>query len=159
MIRKFTFRLDSVLRHRMSMKELKERELAEIEAQLIKERQVLQDLISLRDEILGSLADMQKVSFASLERELYEHYWRWLETEIHRQREHVSQAEMLRDSKLGELVRAAQDHRIVEILKEKQFSDYVKTVAKMEQAVLDEVASNAFARGMRLLGAVSVKTG
>ena len=154
MIKKFTFRLDSVLRHRASMKELRERELAEIEAQLIKERRVLEELTCLREEILLSLADLQKASFARLERDLYEHYWRWLETEIHRQREHISQVEMLRDMKLSELVRASQDQRIVEILKEKQFADYAKTVAKAEQSVLDEVAANAFARGLRQLGAV-----
>lgn len=155
MIKKFTFRLDSVLRHRMSIKELKERELGEIAAQLIKEMQVLEGLTGLREEILESLAELQRTVFAGLERDLYEHYWRWLETEIRRQREHISQVEMLRDAKRGELVRASQDHRIVEILKERQFADYVKTVAKMEQSVLDEVAANAFARGMRLLGVVS----
>jgi flagellar FliJ protein len=152
MIKKFAFRLDQVLRHRANMLEMRERALAEVEAQLLRERKVLADLFALREDLLGEMAQMQTGPFASMERELYQQYLDWMAIEQERERRIIRELEALRDAKRAELVKASQDHRIVERLREREYEDYMIEVGRMEQGVLDEMAGNAYARGVRLYG-------
>jgi flagellar FliJ protein len=152
-IKRFSYRLDQVLRHRASVAEMRERALAEVAAQLMRERRALEDLEGMRVEVLDELAGFQAKGFESLERELYQLYLNWLGAEIVRQGELIAGLEELRETKRIELVKASQDLKIVERLKEREYGEYMKTVARAEQTALDEVAGNAFVRGVRVLGA------
>jgi len=152
-IKRFSYRLDQVLRHRVSVAEMRERALAEVTAQLMREHKALQDLEGMRVEVLDELAGFQARRFESLERELYQLYLNWLGAEIERQRELIAGLEELREQKRIELVKASQDLKIVERLKEREYREYMKIVARAEQTTLDEVAGNAFVRGVRVLGA------
>jgi len=151
-IKKFAFRLDQVLRHRANMLEMKERALADVEVQLVAERKILSDLLDLRAELLAEMAQMQQRLFESVERDLYQQYLNWLADEQEREQRRIKELEALRDAKRAELVKASQEHRIVERLKERKRQEYMNEVARLDQNVLDEVATNAFARGIRLYG-------
>lgn len=153
MIKRFSFRLDQVLRHRASVRDLKEREFAEVEAQLLREEQILGDLKRMQNEMLDCLARIQSSEFETLERELYAQYLGWLSSEIDREKQAISDIRLLLEEKRKDLVRALQDHRVVERLREHQFEDYSKDLERSNQGVLDEIASGAHARGVRVLGA------
>ena len=53
MIKKFEFRLEQVLRHRANMEELKERALAEVEAQLVREQDRWSQLVRAIGRIMN----------------------------------------------------------------------------------------------------------
>ncbi len=154
MIKKFQFRLEQVLRHRANLMEMKERALAEVEAQLIRERGVLAGLLDLKAEVLVGLAGLQAGEFVREERDLYQHYLDWLGEEQARELRAIADIEAMVDAKRLELVKAQQDHKIVERLKERQFGAYRQEVARADQGVLDEVAGTAFARILREAGDV-----
>jgi flagellar protein FliJ len=152
MIKRFSFRLDQVLRHRASLRDLKEREFGEVEAQLMREQQLFGDLMRMQGEMLDSLAKIQASEFETLERELYAQYLGWLSSEIEREKQVISDIRALLEEKRKELVKALQDHRVVERLKEHQFDSYSKDLERANQGVLDEIASGAHARGARMMG-------
>ena len=152
MIKRFSFRLDQVLRHRASIRDLKEREFAEVEAQLLREEQILGDLKRMQGEMLDSLARIQASQFETLERELYAQYLGWLSSEVDREKQAISDIRLLLEEKRKNLVSALQEHRVVERLKERQFESYSKDLERDNQGVLDEIASGAHARGVRILG-------
>ncbi len=149
MIKKFTFRLEQVLRHRANMEEVRERALAEVEERLARERVVLADLLGLRAEVLDGLAALQAAAFDVTQRDQYQGYLGWLATEVDREHRLLGELETLRDAKRAELVRASQDRRIVEKLKDRERGEHQNLVARLDQQALDEVATNAFARGER----------
>ena len=155
MIKRFAFRLDQVLRHRANVRDLKEREFSVVEAQLIRERGILAELLRMRGEMLDSLATLQKSGFENLERELYAQYLGWLASEVDREKAAIAEIEVLLEEKRKELVRALQDHRIVERLRERRHEDYMKELERTDQAGLDETAAGAHARGVRILGAAT----
>jgi len=149
MIKKFTFRLEQVLKHRGNIEEMKERALADVEAQLLREEEILAGLGKLKADVLDDLAVVQQASFDGIQRELYQQYLTWLAAEQDRESRLLADLTVLRDAKRAELVKASQDRRIVEKLKEREFGTYNQQVARGDQAALDEVATNAFARGER----------
>ena len=152
-IKKFAFRLETVLRHRANILELRERALADVVGALQRERQVLADLLALKAEIVSDQARVQGESHTSLDLELYHKYLVWLAGEQEREVRIIEELSSLRDLRRTELVSASQQHRITEKLKESEYSEYMKDVARVEQKDLDETASNAYARGVRLAGA------
>lgn len=149
MIKQFRFRLERVLRHRANLLELRERALAEVEAQLVRERGVLAELLGLKAEVLGDLAGLQAAAFEAGERELYQQYLDWVGAEQDRELRLIAELEALRDAKREEVVRAQQDHKIVDRLRERQQAVYRGEVARVEQAALDEIATAKFARVAR----------
>ena len=155
MLKRFSFRLDQVLRHRGNVRDLKEREFSEVEAQLLREEHLLSELVRMQAEMLGTLADLQSGGFENMERELYSQYLGWLSTEIGRQRQVIADVRVVLEAKRLELVKALQEHRIVERLRERQYEGYVREVARADQNVLDEIAGGAHARGVRIMGATA----
>ena len=149
MIKKFEFRLEQVLRHRANMEEMKERALAEIEAQLVREQEALAGLLALKQELLDDQALVQQGAIDMIQRDLYQRYLAWISAEQERETRILRELAALRDAKRIELVLASQDRRIVEKLKERERGVYTQEVARADQQALDEVATNAFARGER----------
>lgn len=152
MIKQFRFRLEQVLRYRTTVREMKHRALADLEAQLVRERQVLADLLGLKAELLGELAKLQEGAFAAGDRALYESYLDWMGVELEKERKTLEELEILRETKRMELVAAQQDVKAVERLKERQRTAYAGDVGRMEQGLLDEVANGAFVRALREAG-------
>jgi len=149
MIKQFKFRLEQLLHHRANIEEMRERALAEVEAQLVREQEVLVGLGKLKTEVLDDLATVQQGVFDGVQRDLFQQYLTWLATEQERENRILVELEALRDAKRGELVKASQDRRIVEKLKERELTAYSQQVGRLDQQALDEVATNAFARGER----------
>lgn len=152
MIKQFRFRLEQVLRYRTTVREMKHRALADLEAQLVRERQVLADLLGLKAELLGELANLQAGAFSAGDRALYESYLDWMGIELDKERKTLEELEILRETKRMELVAAQQDVKAVERLKERQRTAYAGDVGRMEQGLLDEVANGAFVRALREAG-------
>lgn len=146
MIARFRFRLERVLRYRQSLRDLKQQELAAVEAALAREREALAEMLAMRDEVLEELVRLQAGSFAALEREPYTRHLAWLEDETDRQRARIAEAEKARDEKRSALVKAAQEHRIVERLRERRREEHGVAEGRDAQAALDEVAGGVFAR-------------
>lgn len=154
MIKKFSFRLDRVLRHRENLEDLRERALAEVEARLVRERAAEAALLALRDDVLGDLARLQAGAFAADDRAPYTAFLAELARQLDEQRRRIAQTEALREDKRAELVRASQDRRIVEKLKEGRRAEYLQDVGRLEQALLDEAAGMAFVRADRVVRTV-----
>ncbi len=146
MIKKFAFRLERVLRYRANIEVMRERELAEVEACLLRERRILGKLMDMRVELLGELARLQATPFSGLDRDLYQQYLDWLGEEVKREERTIVELVDLSGKKRAELIKASQDRRIVERLKEKRLSEHGAAVARVDQQSLDEIATNDFAR-------------
>ena len=148
MIHRFTFRLEAVLRHRARLEELRERELGEIEAALAREKRVLGDLLGLRADVLADLAGRQAGDFAVADRTLYQEYLDWLTAEQERERRLIGEMEALREAKRAELVRASQEVKVVQRLKERRLTEWRGEAGAAEQALLDEIAGQGWLRAL-----------
>jgi flagellar FliJ protein len=148
-LKQFSFRLEQVLRHRANIEEMRERALAEVEAQITREEEVMAGLGRLKGEVLDDLATARQAIFDGVQHELFQRYLAWLGSEQDREHRLLDELGALREAKRGELVKASQDRRIVEKLKDREFEAYGRALARADQAALDEVATNAFARGER----------
>jgi flagellar export protein FliJ len=148
-IRRFQFRLQSILRHRARVLDLKRRALAEVEAALARERRRLNDALALRDEALGELGRLQAAGMSGGDREVFQVWLDWAGGEIERERRLIAELEALRDAKRAETVRAHQDHEVVDRLKARRREAWRIETARAEQGELDEIAAAAFARASR----------
>ncbi len=148
MIRRFAFRLEAVLRHRVRLEEVRERELAEIQAALVLEKQRLGDLLGLRADILQELAGRQEGALEVGDRALYQEYLDWLALEQERERRLIGDLEALHESKRQELVKASQEVKVVERLKERRLTEWRGEAGAAEQAQLDEIAGQGWLRAL-----------
>ncbi|MEK7766112.1 MAG: flagellar export protein FliJ [bacterium] len=146
MIKRFVFRLERVLRHRASVRDLRERESA-----LAREREAVASLVRARDGLLADLAELQRGPFPASERQRYQQHLGWLAGELDHARARAADLEALRDGKRAALVKASQEHRIVERLRERQAESHRLEAGREDQVFLDELATGAYIRAGRAL--------
>lgn len=148
MIRRFAFRLEQVLRHRVRIEEVRERELADIEAALAAEKKRLGDLLGLRADVLADLAGRQEGGLNVADRAVYQEYLDWLGLEQERERRLIGELEALHDAKRAELVHASQEVKVVERLRERRLVEWRREAGAAEQALLDEIAGQGWLRAL-----------
>jgi flagellar FliJ protein len=144
--RVFKFRLEKVLDMRLQREKLLSKQYQELLAQAERERRFLLELQELQAERREELARKQRGSVEVQEVMNYFTYLEALAERIEEQVIRVREAEERAEEARQELLRASQERKAVEKLKEQQFEAWRKEQLRVEGVFLDEMASSRFNR-------------
>lgn len=132
------FALESVLSYRSKVKERLEREMAAVEIALEGEEAKLSSYLELERNYRNELETVQSRGAEIDQLALYYSYIRRLKKMQEGQRAVVEQRRRERDAKRVEVLKAHQDKKILEKLKQKQEALYRAEEQKISQTVMDE---------------------
>lgn len=141
---KFDFRLNSVLRLKTQLEDNAKNNLA-----------AATRVLTQREHYLNELKDANEASFNKLNSETnsgisvnqvrnYNNYFTMMKSKIANQKENVNNAKKDVDIKRESLVKAVQERKILDKLKEKKYQEYTKELGKEDQVLIDELNSFKF---------------
>ncbi|CEK12413.1 flagellar export protein FliJ [Chthonomonas calidirosea] len=141
-MRRFTFRLQTVLNYRHTIEQLREQEftaaqgrLALVQAHLAQLRAEFQQTLALRPGALpGERFDA--ASIADRER-----YLQTLQTAIEEQQRRLDAAQIVVEEKRTALVEARRAREVVEQLYNKELANYKLQLLQLEQKMMDDLAT------------------
>jgi flagellar FliJ protein len=137
---KFVFRLEAVLNVKRQQEENIKNELGKAMQRLEAEKQKLSRLERSKEEIIAEFNNKAKKTTVHKLIE-FNAYLSLLKSNISRQKERVNKAELDVDKIREELVKAVQERKILEKLKEKKHDEYLIEQKKLEQKTNDEIVS------------------
>ena len=143
---KFKFRLQKVLEMRTQREQLLQRQYNELRKQAELEKMRLLKLIQDQETAREELSAKQRGTIAINEVMDYLAYLEVLKHDIERQTVVLREAEERAEEARQELLRASQEKKAVEKLKEKQFEEFQKEQQRLEVVFLDEVSSSRYNR-------------
>lgn len=141
---KFGFRLESVLNLRTQLEDNAKNSLARATIELMKQKNCLEELDDISNSSMDSLNSEVDQGIPVYKLKSYNNYLSFLKIKIRNQKENVNNAQKDVDIHREDLVKAMQDRKIIEKLKEKKYQDYTKEQNKAEQILIDELNSFKF---------------
>lgn len=138
---KFIFKLQSFLSVKEKIEEQKKNDYGKALNQLEQEKHKKQELLTTQSSTISQLK--QKINEGTKPSEIkqYNHFIAYVENEIIKQQEVIIKAQKLVEKKREELVNAMKDRKMLEILKENEYIEYIKEEKKAEQKFIDELVS------------------
>lgn len=147
-MKKFEFRLQRVLEIKEELEKQKERELGEAQKVVLDIIEKIENLnaihLQCRQELEKKTSE-EKVD--TIEMQNYYRYLKQIENNIERQLQLKFEAETELERRRVILIEASKERKILENLKERKISLYQEELNRFEQNIIDEIASNKFARG------------
>lgn len=140
---RFHFSLEPVLNYRTSLEEKAREELAGSLAKYHQEKQVLEQVA----EDLAAHSRPANCGRLNLEElVMLENYQRFLEEELEKQTARVQAAEQAVAKCRRKLQQKMQERKAVEVLKDKQYQEFLYEEERQEQKFLDDIATMQFIR-------------
>ena len=143
----FRFRLQSVLNHRLHLEDLAKNELGiKVQAR----NQCEQRMLWLREEmgrIRRNLAEREQKGMSANDFILANEYVTVLRLQGQREQSRLPMLQGEEDGARAALLKAVQNRKALEVLMERDKGEYNHALLAAEQALLDEVAVSAYARG------------
>lgn len=140
-MKKFRFRLETLLGARRTQERARMEELGRQGRQLAAETERLEALAAARDAAVAGAPGEPDAQDVDLNRARLDETWRrHLADQVQRQGERVKEAAARTDEAREALLAAARDRSVVERLREKRAEEHREAVAQEEQKQLDEVA-------------------
>jgi flagellar FliJ protein len=136
----YRFSFESLLRHRRFIEDVKQKEFALIQYELIKEQRGLNDLMEKQRKLTYEFKACQKSNIQSQELSMYRAYSARLNREIKIQEKTLEETEEKVNVARIELLSAIKDRKILEKLKEKKKKTFLQEKAKKEQKLTNEAA-------------------
>jgi len=146
-MQKFGFRLESVLNLKSQLEDNAKNCLARATRELESQRDCLDGLKNTNDSSMNSLNMEVDEGIPVYRIKVYSNYLSFLKNKITAQKENVNLAEHDVDINRESLIKAMQERKILEKLKEKKYQEYVKEQNKAEQLFIDELNSYKFKDG------------
>lgn len=137
----FKFSLQTVLEVRERFEKIKYKEYS---GELMRYHQMEQEKVALGESLHRAAEANDRAKASSLSAQpfmLFEKYRDRIKTDMGRIEARMREQKEVVDLKRTELVEARRQHRALEILREKEKARYLQNQAKMERAMMDEVAS------------------
>ena len=142
----FKFKLETVLKVKMRVEELRQKELLEAErlcerAQkqlLLRQEEVKQAIIHYREDIANKVDVYQGVE--------YDRFLRWSNKQVDLAAIHLEQCQRQVDIARQKLIEASKEKRILEKLKEKAHQEYLVEEQRVENNFLDELGTSRYIR-------------
>lgn len=139
---KFVFRLQAVLDLKYQLENNAKNDLAAASRVLEQEKSSLNDLVNENDSVIAEYnSEVQKAGITIHTLKEYNSYFSLMKNKILRQKEAVNNAQKIVDIKMEALVKAVQERKILEKLKDKKFREYQQEQLKSEQKLIDEYNS------------------
>lgn len=146
MAKGFKFRLQKVLEMREQKEKLLQQRFMELLAMAEYEKKELEKLYERQEEYRQQLAEKQQGNLEVHEVMNYLSYLEHLADAIEEQKVVVREAEERAEEARLDLMRAAQEKKAVEKLRDKQYEDWMKEQQRAENIFLDEISSSRFNR-------------
>jgi len=140
MPRAFTFPLQKVLDIRQHVEDQRAVELGQAKQELFKEQSLLNHFKMLKEKALHSSAEETAESLKLSTIQMRESYLMELNDKIEKQHKIIVRKSALVEKKRRELLKATQEKKVVEKLKERQLEIHRKSVRLQENKLIDEVA-------------------
>lgn len=144
---KFTFRLDSVLKLKVQMEEDAKNQLANATKILVKQEEYLDELKDINASSMKRLTEEMNSGISVSKVVGYNHYFGRMKTDIEEQKENVNLAQRNVDINRGNLVKAVQNRKILDKLKENKYQEYLIDQNREEQHLIDELNSFKYKDG------------
>lgn len=142
----FEFKLEALRRYRRFKEEMLQKELAQMQRHRDREIALLAEMIDKRTMAEQDMIGQQEKRTHGPRMALYEMYLNRLTEDIKKRRQSVREAEVLCSEKLSALLKAVQERKSIEKLKEKGLKAYIENLNRNEQKFLNEIAINRFVR-------------
>ena len=146
---KFNFKLESVLRLREKLEDLKKNEFGAAIRALEKEKAELLRLEQYKADTIESFKCSICEGIEPDDIHHHNNYLAKLKVLIKQQHIAIKKAEAFVELKRLELVEAMRDRKSLDILKENKFEEYIAEEKQAEQKIIDEVVSYKGSAGKR----------
>jgi len=143
-MRKFKFRLESVLEFRKRKEDQRKKELGLLKQFLQKEQAFLKEL---EEKMIQSQGKMQAEQAGTLNMELIMNYYYYLtnmKEKILNQIALIEELIMRIEQKREDLITASKERKIMEKLKDNQYKEFRELLEKWEAKAIDEMATNQY---------------
>jgi flagellar FliJ protein len=141
---KFAFRLESILKLKTQMEDNAKNNLARATKELENQKVYLEELRNVNDASINSLTEEVDEGIPVYRVRLFNNYLSLMKEKIVNQKENVNIAEHNVDTNREVLIKAMQERKVLDKLKDKKFEEYVKDQNKAEQLGIDELNSFKF---------------
>ncbi|MGB9813194.1 MAG: flagellar export protein FliJ [Thermovenabulum sp.] len=145
-MKKFSFKLEQLLKVKEGMENLKKEELFKVKARLEEEKNILEGLETKKREILNQKYERETDFVKAVEFIYFDNYYRKISEMIGIQRQKVNEAQKEYEDCLNNYLEAKKEKRTLEILKERKFRTFLEEYNREEQKNLDEHGLIAFSR-------------
>lgn len=145
-MKKFKFRLQTLLDQRQATEDRLLAELGEIRREEAAELAFLEELHARLRDAWEALATMQRSDAEALGRS--DEYAKTLRDDIKVQELTIQAVRTRVEAKRVEVVEAMKQRKVIEALRDKQEQAYIAAHMRAEQSALDEMASLRYARSM-----------
>lgn len=146
-MQKFEFRLESVRNLKVQMEDNAKNNLALASRELEKQKDHLSGLQTTRESSIRELNSVVDKGISINQIKLYNNYLSLLKRKITNQKENVNNAQIHVDIKRESLVKAVQERKILDKLRDKKYEEFLKEQSKAEQLLIDELNSFKFKDG------------
>jgi flagellar protein FliJ len=137
-MKKFKFRLDTVLQVREKQEKKVQVEMAVIVLERTHEEKNLELLSDQRNDMIVEAENKAHLSAAELQAD--QAYLASLADQISQKKNHLNELHDREDEKRDELVKKMTDKKVLEKLKEKKKIEHAHEVDKVDQTMLDSIA-------------------
>jgi len=141
-MRRFEFRLDRVLSVRIQQEKIQQKEFAVVQAKYQRAVETLKQLFDSRQE---TVLNLKKLSAQGFDQRVYLAHMSFIEKlnrDIDMHRITIQKIEIELNKERKKLLEAMQKRKILEILKDKNKTEYIHELLIEEQKVLDDLAKN-----------------
>ena len=147
-MKKYKFRLQTVLDIKAKKLEQKLLELAQIVAVLHKEVEIEKQLIQERNTLQSEIITMNTIDSPKSLFEIQNSrgYWGSLGVKIAQQRERIKNVEVFLQAKQAEVNEAVKEKKVLENLKEKEEEKFYQEFLEYERRELDELSISRYKR-------------
>lgn len=145
-MRKFQFRLQTLLKLRQIQEKQAKVALAEATNRFISEKQILQEIEKNLDESFELFRQEQKQNVTVDILKMFHNYFDKMKEDINQHRQAVAVAEQNRLKCLQALETAMQNRQLVEKFHEKRLGEYSIELLQEEQKLLDEIGLQIYSR-------------
>jgi flagellar protein FliJ len=148
-MKRFAFRLETVLRHRKNLEEKERNELFRLVSLLNQKCDQLKKLQDKNDDTLMELTNRKLEDFEHTEISWFYTYLEHLRREMEQCRKKITELEEQIQNQQMALVEASKRKKILDTLKTRQEKEYLTRVEKEEQKAVDDIVVIRFPQKAR----------
>lgn len=145
-MKKFSFRLETLLRYRVSIEERERETLSRLNFKLHTELNQLDLLHSREHEARVELARARASSANDIEVQWYYPYLDRLRLEIERSNKRIAQLEKEIAAQKAVVIEATKNKKVLDTMKKKKVKEFTAAIEKLEQKAVDEIVATRSAR-------------
>jgi len=145
-MKKFAFKLETLLRYRVSIEEKERNTLTLLSYRLHSELSRLDGLHNKEKGAMSELAQARADAVDDPETQWYYPYLEKLRLEIERSKKQIAQVEKEIDAQKTVVLEAIRKKKVLDTMKSKKLKEFGTSVDKLEQKAVDEIMTNRSGR-------------